>query len=243
MAGLRAVFSRLLRALALGAALVLPPAASAAEVLVFGGTGQLGAEVARAMLRAGHSVTVFHREGSSLERLEGLSVKFVVGDATREADVLAAFLARRYDVAVNALGKRASEPAAFYATTQRAITAGAKAGGVRQVILHSSVGAGESRAIYPESRWPMMAEVLTAKDVAERELMASGVPFTIIRNAVLRNDAPGTTERAELTPDQRRFGAVTRSGLGRLTAECALKRECIRGIFHAIDPQVPVPAR
>lgn len=237
------IVSRFLRSLVAGAALLLPLSAGAAEVLVFGGTGQLGAEIVRSLDRAGHSVTVFHREGSSLERLEGLPVKFVVGDATREDDVVAAFRARRYDVAVNALGKRGSEPAVFYETTQRAITAGSKAGGVRQLILHSSVGAGESRAIYPESRWPMMAEVLTAKDVAERELMASGVPWTIIRNAVLRNDAPGATERAELTTDQRRFGAVTRSGLGRLTAECALKRECIGGIFHAIDPQVPVPAR
>ena len=243
MIGSRGILSRLLRTLALGAALLLPLAAGAAEVLVFGGTGQLGAEVVRALDRAGHSVTVFHREGSSLERLKDLPVRFVAGDATREGDVIAAFRARRYDVAVNALGKRASEPAAFYETTQRAITAGAKAGGVRQVILHSSVGAGDSRAIYPESRWPMMAEVLTAKDVAERELIASGVPYTIIRNAVLRNDAPGTTERAELTGDQRRFGAVTRSGLGRLTAECALRTDCLGRIFHAVDPQVPVPAR
>ena len=234
---------RFLRSFVAGAALLLPLSAGAAEVLVFGGTGQLGAEIVRSLDRAGHSVTVFHREGSSLARLEGLPVRFAVGDATREADVVAAFRARRYDVAVNALGKRGSEPAVFYETTQRAITAGAKAGGVRQLILHSSVGAGESRAIYPESRWPMMAEVLTAKDVAERELIASGVPWTIIRNAVLRNDAPGTTERAELTPDQRRFGAVTRSGLGRLTAECTLSSNCLGRIFHAIDPQVTVPAR
>ena len=233
---------RWLRQLALGLALLLPLSASAAEVLVFGGTGQLGAEVARALHRAGHTVTVFHREGSGLERLQGVPVKFVTGDATREADVRAAFTARRYEVAVNALGKRSGDPAAFYETTQRAITAGAKAGGVRQVILHSSVGAGESRAIYPEARWPQMAEVLTAKDVAERELMASGVPYTIIRNAVLRNDAPGATERAELTTDQRRFGAVTRSGLGRLTADCALKADCLGRIFHAVDPQVALPA-
>jgi uncharacterized protein YbjT (DUF2867 family) len=216
--------SRLLRVFALGIALLLPGVASAAEVLVFGGTGQLGAQIVRSLDRAGHTVTVFHREGSSLERLQGLPVKFVTGDATREADVVAAFLARRYE------------------TTQRAITAGAKAGGVRQVILHSSVGAGESRAIYPEARWPQMAEVLTAKDVAERELIASGVPYTIIRNAVLRNDAPGATERAELTTDQRRFGAVTRSGLGRLTADCALKADCLGRIFHAVDPQVALPA-
>ena len=100
----------------------------------------------------------------------------------------------------------------------------------------------ESRTIYPESRWPSMQEVLTAKDAAERLLVASGVPYTIIRNAVLRNDAPGVREKAELTTDQKRFGAVTRSGLGRLTAECALNPACTNRIFHAVDPQVALPA-
>jgi uncharacterized protein YbjT (DUF2867 family) len=84
--------------------------------------------------------------------------------------------------------------------------------------------------------------VLTAKDTAERELIASGVPYTIIRNAVLRDDAPGAREKAQLFEDQKRFGAVTRSGLGRLTAECTLQPACLGKIFHAIDAQVPVPA-
>lgn len=228
--------------------LALPGAAlstttTAAEVIVFGGTGQLGSEIVRALLGAGHEVTVFRRESSDLSRLQGLKVKAVVGDATVDRDVQAAFAARKYDVAVNALAKGRAEPAEFYATTQRSITAAAKASGVRQVILHSSVGAGESRAIYPEANWPRMKDVLTAKGSGERELIASGVPYTIMRNAVLRDDAPGVREKAALTADQRRFGAVTRSGLGRLTAECTLKPECLGKIFHAIDPQVSVPQR
>jgi hypothetical protein len=60
---------------------------------------------------------------------------------------------------------------------------------------------------------------------------------------VLRDDAPGVREKAALSTDQRRFGAVTRSGLGRLTAECTLKADCLGRIFHAVDPQVAVPTR
>ena len=229
--------------LALPAAALLPAVAPAAEVIVFGGTGKLGSEAVRALLTAGHTVTVFHREGSDLSRLQGLAVQAAVGDATVERDVQAAFAARRYDVAVNALAKGRSEPAGFYATTQRAITAAAKATGVKQVILHSSVGAGDSRAVYPESMWPRMKDVLLAKDVGERELIASGVPYTIMRNAVLRDDAPGVREQAELSADQRRFGAVTRTGLARLTAECTLRADCLGRIFHAVDPQVAIPPR
>ncbi|MCU0760748.1 MAG: NAD(P)H-binding protein [Steroidobacteraceae bacterium] len=231
-----------LASLVVAAAAMLSPAlAAAAEVIVFGGSGKLGAEVVRALGAAGHEVTVFRRQGSDLSRLQGLKYREAIGDATRAADVQAALAARRYDVVVDALAKGRSEPAAFYTTTHRAIVAAAKASGVKQVILHGSVGAGASRAIYPESRWPAMKDVLLAKDTAERELVASGVPYTIIRNAVLRDDAPGVQEKAALTEDQKRFGAVTRTGLGRLTAECTLKPECLGKVFHAIDPQVAVP--
>jgi len=239
----RTLLRTALLCLALPAAALLPAAASAAEVIVFGGTGKLGSEVVRALLAAGHTVTVFRRDGSDLTRLQELTVQTAIGNATVERDVQAAFASRRYDVAVNALAKGRDEPAAFYETTQRAITAAAKATGVKQVILHSSVGAGESRAIYPESMWPRMKDVLLAKDVGERELIASGVPYTIMRNAVLRDDAPGVRETAELSTDQRRFGAVTRRGLARLTAECTLKTACLGRIFHAVDPQVAVPQR
>lgn len=239
----RTLLRSALLCLALPAAALLPAAASAAEAIVFGGTGQLGAEVVRALLAAGHEVTVFHRQNSDLSRLQGLKVKMAIGDATVDRDVQAAFAARRYDVAVNALAKGRSDPGEFYATTQRSITAAAKATGVRQVILHSSVGAGESRAIYPKANWVRLQDVLLAKDVGERELIASGVPYTIIRNAVLRNDTAGVREQAALTTDQRSFGGVTRSGLGRLTAECTLKAECLNQIYHAIDPRVALPQR
>jgi uncharacterized protein YbjT (DUF2867 family) len=238
----RTLLRTVLLCLALPAAM-LPAAASAAEVIVFGGTGQLGAEVVRALLASGHEVTVFRRESSDLSRLQAMKVKTAVGDATVERDVQAAFAANRYDVAVNALAKGRSDPAEFYATTQRAITAAAKATGVKQVILHSSVGAGESRAIYPAANWARLKDVLLAKDVGERELIASGVPYTILRNAVLRDGVTDGRDEAALTTDQRRFGGVTRRGLGRLTAECTLKAECLNRIYHAIDPLVPVPQR
>ena len=243
MSNRRTLLRTALLCLALPAVALLPAAATAAEVIVFGGTGQLGSEVVRALLAAGHEVTVFRRASSDLSRLQGMKVNTAVGDATLDRDVQAAFATKRYDVAVNALAKGRNDPAGFYASTQRAITAAAKATGVKQVILHSSVGAGESRAIYPEANWARLKDVLLAKDVGERELIASGVPYTILRNAVLRDDASGGRDQAELTTDQRRFGGVTRRGLGRLTAGCTLKAECLNRIYHAIDPLVPVPQR
>lgn len=221
----------------------LPGWTAAADVIVFGGTGKLGAQVVRALDAAGHDVTVFRRAASDVSRLKGLRYREAIGDATRAADVQAAFAARQYDVVVDALAKGRDQPATFYVDTQRAIIAAAQATGVKQVILHGSVGVGDSRSIYPESRWPSMKDVLEAKGVAERELIASGIPYTIIRNAVLRDDPPGVREQAALTSDQTRFGGVTRGGLGRLTAECTLAQACLGQIFHAVDPQVTWGAR
>ena len=77
-------FPRLLASLVALAAAFAPAWAMAATAIVFGGAGQLGSEVVRALAAAGHEVTVFHREGSDLSRLQGLKYTEAIGDATRE---------------------------------------------------------------------------------------------------------------------------------------------------------------
>jgi len=48
--------------------------------LVIGGTGQLGANLVRALLEHGHEVRVLHRSTSNISTIEGLDVQCVVGD-------------------------------------------------------------------------------------------------------------------------------------------------------------------
>ncbi len=48
--------------------------------LVIGGTGQLGANLVRALLEHGHQVRVLHRSTSNTSTIEGLDVQRVVGD-------------------------------------------------------------------------------------------------------------------------------------------------------------------
>jgi uncharacterized protein YbjT (DUF2867 family) len=235
-----AFFGRLCAALVLATAAAAGPAAAAEHVLVFGGSGRLGSEVVKALAAAGHQVTVFARPTSKLDRVADAGVAVVEGDVMNEADVEAAFKSSRFTAAVDALA-RGDADVAFYETSMRHIAKWAAATGVKQVILHGSVGAGDSRAIYPQSRWEVMKPTLMAKDAAEKTLMTSGVPYTIIRNAVLRDLAPGAVDAAALTDDQSKFGAVTRTGLARLTAECLGNAACANKIFHAIDPGVAVP--
>lgn len=228
-------------------ALVVGASSHAAErameregALVFGGTGRLGAEVVKYLEAEGVQVTVFARPTSKRERLAGVDVDFVTGDVLNSDDVMAAFESRPFKIAVDALS-RGSAPPEFYVTSLDYISEAAKATGVEQVILHGSVGAGESRAVYPESRWPQMSAVLLAKDEGEKILMASGVNYTIIRNAILLGAELAPSGNAELTPDQTAFGPITRQDLGVFTAQCAGNQDCYNVIYHAVDMTLETP--
>jgi uncharacterized protein YbjT (DUF2867 family) len=204
---------------------------------VFGGTGRLGSEVVRALVAAGFDVDVFARPGSDRQRLAGLPVAFVTGDALNDDDVRRALQARRYRVVVNALG-RSESPPSFFATTGVSIARWAKETGVEQVILHSSVGAGDSRAAFGPPRSPTLAAVYDAKEAAESALVASGVHYTIIRNARLQDPPEGMREAPRLVADPVAIGTVSRRGLAKLTADCAARSRCYDRIYHAVDDEL-----
>jgi uncharacterized protein YbjT (DUF2867 family) len=216
------------------------PAAMAAATqtpraaIVFGGSGQLGAEIVRELVAAGHDVTVFLRPSSSQERIAGLPVKRVEGDVLVEADVERALKARRYDLVIDALGRSESD-VTFFATSGVNIAKWAKATGVGQLVLHSSVGVGSSKPAYPPQRYEAMSRLFAAKKAGEDAFIATGIGYTIIRNAVLRDLPAGAEDRARLYDDPLKFGTVSRRGLGRLTRECVDNPACRNKIFTAVD--------
>lgn len=226
--------------LVLAALVTVTKSALAASVIVFGASGQLGAEIVRELVAAGHQVTAFVRPSSDLGRIGGYKVAVAKGDVLNETDVTAALTPGKFDVIVDALA-RGKADVSFYDVSERLISAAAKTAGVKHIILHSSVGAGVSKAIYPKNRWEAMKPTLMAKEAGENHVMTTGITYTIIRNAVLRNLEPGGVDKAALTDDQSAFGAVTRAGLARLTRECIGNATCSNKIFHAIDPGVKIP--
>lgn len=230
----RAFVTAIAALLACGAAARAGAPGGGDAVLVFGGTGRLGAEIVRALLAAGFEVTVFARANSGRERLRTLPVRVVVGDALVDEDVRRALQARRYRVVVNALG-RSESPPSFFATTGRSIARWAKASGVEQVILHSSVGVGDSRGAFGSLRSSGMVAVFDAKEVAESVLIASGVRYTIIRNARLIDPSTQTRETPRLVADPRAVGTVSRRGLAQLTVACAAQARCYDHTYHAVD--------
>ncbi len=236
---------RLLRSIAIASLLAGVPGLGAerAGILVLGGTGQLGAEVVRLLAAQGEDVTVFARPTSDRSRLAGLGVRYVTGDLMSEADVAAAFAAGPYRAVINCV-RADREVADFYAVTTRHLAAQAKAAGVGQILHHGAVGAGDNMAAHPEVPWasvPGLVARMQDHGAGERNLLASGVPVTIIRNSRVWPDGTPSTGRAELTEDQAVMTPITRADLALLTLECLDNPECYGKIYHARDDSLSWP--
>ncbi len=213
------------------------------EVLVLGGTGQLGAEIVRRLLAQGDRVTVFTRPGSDRSRLAGLAVRYAEGDLLNVADVAAAFQGRRFQYVIVAVRVEDGNPH-FYEKFLPGLTAQAKAAGVGQIIHHGAVGAGRNAEKFPGLGWervPGLLDRLKDQGVGEDILRASGVPFTVIRNTRLYPDGTPPTGKAELTEDDTVIGPMTRADLAVLTLRCLGNAKCLGRTWHVRDPSLAWP--
>lgn len=212
-------------------------------VLVFGGTGQLGARIVRLLVEAGEDVTVFARPTSDRSRLDGLEVRYAVGDMLDEESVAAAFASAQFRVVIYAARAPITD-APFYDITSGYIAKYAKATGVSQIIHHGAVGAGENMAEFPDLPWdavPGLRARMEDHGAAERNYFASGVNTTILRNSRVWPDETPGTGKAELTEDQSTMTPTTRADLAALTMQCLDDPACSNRIYHVRDDTLPWP--
>ncbi|MBT8443950.1 MAG: NAD(P)H-binding protein [Gammaproteobacteria bacterium] len=204
------------------------------RVLVFGGTGRLGAPIVQLLVDAGYPVTVFARPTSNRERLTGYNVRYIIGDLMDADSVVAAIDGKSFAYVIDASARGASRNA-FYDTAMRNILNAVSKGEVRQFILHGSVGAGDNMEKFPDIGFERMRGVMIAKGEAEAQLKSSGMPYTIIRNGFVKPDGTPATGTASLTEDDSVLEAVTRLDLAALTLQCLHNEECMNKTFHAVD--------
>ncbi len=219
--------------------------AAAGGVLVFGGTGQLGAPHVRMLLEQGEAVTVFHRPTSSFKRLEGLSYDRVEGDLLDADSVLAAMQTVKPRVVIDTSARRSRlrRPGElFYTPAMRNIIAAAKATGVQQIIIHSSIGVrGSAAYLEKEFGYKTGSPNMLDKAGAEIALEESGLNYTIVRNGLLEHEPAPATGRGHLTEDEQTFGRITRTDLARLALSCLDNADCYGKIFHALDDGLKGP--
>jgi uncharacterized protein YbjT (DUF2867 family) len=205
-----------------------------ADVLVFGGTGRLGAPIVRLLVEAGYPVTVFARPSSDRRRLQGLDVAYVFGDLTDTHSVVEAVKGKSFRFVIDA-SARGSSGDSFYDTAMRNILEALVDSKTRQFILHGSVGAGDNMKQFPAIGFERMRDVMIAKGEAEALLKASGTGYTIIRNGRIMPDGTPATGTARLTDDVMVLGTVTRLDLAALTMQCLDNPDCMNKTFHAVD--------
>jgi uncharacterized protein YbjT (DUF2867 family) len=212
-------------------------------VLVLGASGQLGAAIVRLLLTNGNPVTAMARENSDRKRLEGLDIEYVTGDVTNDADVAAAFKGRRYSAVVVALRVNNGD-IHFYEKAMAPIAKYAKAAGVKQIIHHGAVGAGRNIERIAHEGWdriPGIYDRMRDQGVGEDLIRASGVPYTIIRNArIYPADAP-STGKAQLTADDTVVSPMTRADLAIFTLRCLGNQSCYNKTYHVKDDTLAWP--
>jgi len=204
------------------------------NVLVFGGTGRLGAAIVTLLVEADYAVTVFARPTSDRGRVDGLDVAYITGDLTDADSVVAAVDGRTFAYVIDASARGRSRDS-FYATAMRNILTAVADSDVRQFILHGSIGAGDNMQQFPGVGFERMRAVMAAKGEAEGLLKASGIRYTIIRNGIVQADGTPATGRARLTEDDTALTAVTRLDLAALTLQCLNNPACMDRTFHAVD--------
>jgi len=213
------------------------------EVLVLGGTGQLGARIVTLLVDAGEDVTVFVRPTSDRSRLNGLAVDYVVGDLLNDNDVAAVFESGTYRAVIIAV--RAPLPKKdFYKIFSRNVATHASEAGVTQIIHHGAIGAGDNMALHPDVPWasvPGLSERMVDHGKAEETFLNSGIGTTIIRNSRVWPDDTPSTGNAELTEDQRTLTPITRADLARFTMDCLDNAAYAGKIFHAQDTSLSRP--
>lgn len=202
--------------LVLGLLFLTPHMASAAHVMLFGGTRGVGLEIAKILVDRGDTVTALVRPTSDRSGLQPLGVTFVVGDALDSESVLAVFSGQYYDSVITSLGAARGEGNAVDDVGMRNVIDAAKAAGVSRFVMVSAVGVGNSKGAVPERVYKILEPGLIAKDIGETYLRNSGLAYTVVRPGGLDN-GPATNTFGLIEDPSGPFERVNRAEVARLT--------------------------
>lgn len=213
------------------------------QILVLGATGQLGAEIVKRLRADGRAVAVLVRANSDRRRLVDLNVEYLTGDVTNAADVAAAFQSRRFAAVVVAL-RVTNGDIHFYEKALTPVIQYARQTGVKRIIHHGAVGAGDSIKRIDTKGWdriPGIYDRMKDQTVGENLIKASGMTYTIIRNARIYPDGTAPTGKAQLTEDDSTLTPMTRADLAIFTVRCLSDKSCINKTLHVRDDSLVWP--
>jgi len=173
-----------------------PGATGPAVVLVVGATGRTGRQILEQLRQDPRfAIRAMARDVGAAREQIGADYVWVEGDVTRPATLGPALAGASFVLcAIGATSRSGPNGPEFvdYGGVKN-LSDAARAAGVRQVVLESSIGAGSGGGLLGMFLNLMSGDVLKWKAKGEQHLRASGVPYTIVRPGGLTDEQGGQT--------------------------------------------------
>ncbi|MBD2612531.1 MAG: SDR family oxidoreductase [Nostoc sp. ZfuVER08] len=207
---------------------------SASYIFLAGASRGVGREIAQYLRTQELKVKALLRTLTVASELEKIGIEIVQGDALNISDVERAIIADEpIDTVISTIGglpKDAERP--DYPGNKNLIDAAVKAG-VKNFILVTSIGVGDSVGALSPQALAALGTVLTEKNKAEQHLIASGLTYTIIRPGGLKSEP--ATGNGVLTEDRQIIGSINRQDVAQLVCRCLNSQRAHNKILSAVD--------
>ncbi|MBC1236112.1 oxidoreductase [Nostoc linckia z18] len=207
---------------------------SASYIFLAGASRGVGREIAQYLRTQELKVKALLRTLTVASELEKIGIEIVQGDALNISDVERAIIADEpIDTVISTIGGSpgdAERP--DYPGNKNLIDAAVKAG-VKNFILVTSIGVGDSVGALSPQVLAALGTVLTEKNKAEQHLIASGLTYTIIRPGGLKSEP--ATGNGVLTEDRQIIGSINRQDVAQLVCRCLNSQRAHNKILSAVD--------
>lgn len=203
-------------------------------IFLAGASRGVGREIAKCLTKQQIKVRAMVRSESSRDPLEALGIEVVIGDALNLAEVEQAMGGDPITAVISTIGGKPTDgERADFKGNRNLIDAAAKAG-AKKFLLITSIGSGNSSPALPLQALETLSSVLAEKEQAENHLIASGLPYTIIRPGGLKSDPPATGQGI-LTENPLVAGVIHRADVAALVCQCLMSDRAANKVLSAVD--------
>ncbi|MFK8182332.1 MAG: SDR family oxidoreductase [Phormidesmis sp.] len=204
------------------------------HIFLAGASRGVGREIAKQLIISEYEVTALLRNKSVAEELTAMGVSVMIGDALNADEMTGAIASTKPEAVISSIGGLPNDSGTRpdFEGNKNLIDA-AVAANVKQFILISSIGSGDSACALPPQALETLESVLKEKAQAEAHLATSPLTYTVIRPGGLISQ-PATNQEI-LTEDPSISGSIPRPGVAKLAVACLSSDKANNKIFSAID--------